>query len=486
MKKANKLLKCGLFLFLLGIFSCSNDDTPIDTKPVAAFSVNETEVIDGNASVFTDLSFDQNGSISSWNWNFGDGNSSTEQSPVHTYDIGEYTVVLTVTDNTGNANSNEFSKMIRVVEPSTATTEPTKVWVFNLPANLESASPAVGDDGTVYIACSAKNGTHNMFAIDSGGSLKWSYATGDINRSTVAIDDNGSVYVGSYDDYLYSFNPDGTLRFQFDTGSNQRYNGATFASDGTVYIGSQSDALFAINPDGTEKWNFTAGGDFNATPAIAADGTLYVGNTDDFFYAINPDGTEKWKSEFGSWTACATAIGEDGTVYFSGEGNNLDPTSGGVLIAYDPNDGTEKWRVGRTDKVSRGGPVIAPDGTVYLAGEDSKLIAYNSADGSIKWSYDLLGESLVTPAIDNDGNIYVGDESGFFHVIDPDGNKKWKEIQLGSRVWSSATIGSDGIIYIAADQSDGTGKLYALTTNASGPASSGWPMRAKNAKHQGR
>jgi outer membrane protein assembly factor BamB len=259
-----------------------------------------------------------------------------------------------------------------------------------------------------------------------------------------------------------------------------------FAQDGTIYIGSQSDALFAVNPDGTEKWNFPAGGDFNATPAISSDGTLYIGNTDDFFYAINPDGTEKWKSEFGSWTACATAIGEDGTVYFSGEGNNLDPTSGGVLIAYDPNDGTEKWRVGRTDKVSRGGPVIAPDGTLYLAGQDGKLIAYNSTDGSIKWSYDLLGESLVTPAIDNDGNIYVGDESGFFHVIDPDGNKKWKEIQLGSRVWSSAAIGSDGIIYVAADQADGTGKLYALKTNATGLASGGWPMRSKDAKHTGR
>jgi outer membrane protein assembly factor BamB len=486
MKKNIKILKYGIFLFLLGLISCNDDDSVIDTKPVAAFSVNETDVVEGDTSIFTDLSFDQNGSIVSWNWDFGDGTSSTEQSPVHTYAIGEYKVVLTVTDNSGNINANEFSKDITVVEPSTATTEPTKLWVFNLPAKFESASPAVGDDGTVYIACSAKNGPDNMFAINPGGSLKWSYAAGDINRSTVSIDANGNVYFGSYDDNLYSFSPDGTLRFQFDTGSNPRYNGAVFAQDGTIYIGSQSDAIFALNPDGTEKWNFGAGGDFNATPAIGQDGTLYIGNTDDFFYAINPDGTEKWKSEYGSWTACATAIGNDGTVYFSGEGNNLDPDSGGVLIAYDPNDGTEKWRVGRTDKVSRGGPVLAEDGSLYLAGQDGKLIAYNSADGSVKWSYDLLGESLVTPAIDNDGNIYVGDESGFFHVIDPNGNKKWKEIQLGSRVWSSATIGSDGTIYVAADQSDGTGKLYALKTNATGLASGGWPMRSKDAKHTGR
>jgi outer membrane protein assembly factor BamB len=422
-----QILNLSIVLFSMVLVSCDNDgDQSIDTKPVAAFSVNAEEIEEGQPVIFTDLSFDQNGSISSWSWDLGDGTTSNEQSPSYVYPIGEYTVVLTVTDNSGNQNANQFSKTIRVLEPSTATREPQTLWAFSLPGELESASPAIGTDGSVYMACSAKDGLSNMFAINPDGTEKWSYATGDINRSTVSVSDNGNVFVGSYDDNLYGFSPEGNVVLQFDTGSNPRYNGATFGLDGTIYIGSQSDALFAINPDGSEKWNFPADGDFNATPAIGEDGTLYVGNTDDFFYAINPDGSLKWKSEFGSWTACATAIGEDGTVYFSGEGNNLDPTAGGVVIAYNPLDGTEKWRVGRTDKVSRGGPVIGADGTIYLAGEDGLLIAYNGSDGSIKWTYELLGPSLVTPAIDNDGNIYVGDDSGYLHVVDPNGEKKWK------------------------------------------------------------
>jgi PKD repeat protein len=133
MKNIKNILKIGIILIFIGTFSCNNDeDSVIDTRPVAAFSVNETDVIEGDASIFTDLSFDQNGSITSWDWNFGDGTSSTEQSPVYTYAIGVYTVVLTVTDDSGNTNANEFSKVINVVEPSTATTEPTKLWVFNL------------------------------------------------------------------------------------------------------------------------------------------------------------------------------------------------------------------------------------------------------------------------------------------------------------------------------------------------------------------
>lgn len=481
-------MKTKIILFIIIIFiniiACSDDDSMIDTKPVAAFTASQEEIVPGGNVLFTDVSFDQNGSISTWSWDFGDGTTSSDQSPTKSYEVsGEYEVVLTVTDNTGNINVNEFSKTISV---STANVSPTILWTFPLTEELESASPAVGNDGTIYMACSAKNGVDNMFAISPDGSQIWSYATGDINRSTVSIDDNGNIYVGSYDDNLYSFNPDGSVRFQFDTGSNPRYNGATFGFDGTVYIGSQSNKMFALTPDGNEIWNFEVGGDFNATPAIGIDGTLYVGNTDDNFYAINPDGSEKWSSEYGSWSACATAIGQDGTIYFSGEGNNLDPTSGGVLIAYNPNDGSEIWRVGRSDKVSRGGPVISPDGTLYLVGEDGLLVAYNTADGSVLWTYELNDGSLVTPAIDNDGNIYFGDESGFFYVISPEGERVWSTTKLGTRVWSSVTIGDNGIIYVGADQDDETALLYAIQTEATGPASSGWPMRAKNARHTGR
>ena len=45
---------------------------------------------------FTDLS---TGNIVSWLWEFGDGNTSTDQNPVHTYNgVGTFTISLTVTD----------------------------------------------------------------------------------------------------------------------------------------------------------------------------------------------------------------------------------------------------------------------------------------------------------------------------------------------------------------------------------------------------
>ncbi|MEZ5830470.1 MAG: PQQ-binding-like beta-propeller repeat protein [Dongiaceae bacterium] len=54
------------------------------------------------------------------------------------------------------------------------------------------------------------------------------------------------------------------------------------------------------------------------------------------------------------------------------------------------------------------GPVIAPDGTVYLGTSQGRLIALH-ADGSSFWSRDITpGQSIVaSPAIASDGSIYV-------------------------------------------------------------------------------
>jgi PKD repeat protein len=66
--------------------------------PIADFSYSISELtVD-----FTDESTDSDGSISSWYWEFGDGETSTGQNPTYTYATDDtYTVSLTVTDNGG-------------------------------------------------------------------------------------------------------------------------------------------------------------------------------------------------------------------------------------------------------------------------------------------------------------------------------------------------------------------------------------------------
>ena len=69
--------------------------------PTAAFTANRTSGTLPLAVLFTDTS---SGSPSTWLWSFGDGATSTNQNPVHTYTApGNYTVNLTATNAGGSS-----------------------------------------------------------------------------------------------------------------------------------------------------------------------------------------------------------------------------------------------------------------------------------------------------------------------------------------------------------------------------------------------
>jgi PKD repeat protein len=73
--------------------------------PTAAFTLPSNACTINTDCVFTDGSTDPDGTIASWAWNFGDGTTSTDQSPTHQFGVaGTYTVTLTVTDNAGAAS----------------------------------------------------------------------------------------------------------------------------------------------------------------------------------------------------------------------------------------------------------------------------------------------------------------------------------------------------------------------------------------------
>ncbi len=154
------------------------------------------------------------------------------------------------------------------------------------------------------------------------GSLKWKFQTGGkIFGSSPVIGSDGTVYIGSGDDYLYALNPDGSLRWRFKTG-DWISSSPVIGADGTVYVGSLDDYLYALNPDGSLKWKFKTGGWINySSPAIGSDGTVYVGSDDQYLYALNPDGSLKWKLKTGDWhrISSSPAIGSDGTVYVGSE-----------------------------------------------------------------------------------------------------------------------------------------------------------------------
>ncbi len=81
--------------------------------PIANFTFSPEEPTHFDIIQFTDGSYDPDGAIVSWFWEFGDGNISTDQSPTHQYaDDQIYHVNLTVTDD--RSMTNKTSKIIIV------------------------------------------------------------------------------------------------------------------------------------------------------------------------------------------------------------------------------------------------------------------------------------------------------------------------------------------------------------------------------------
>ena len=169
-----------------------------------------------------------------------------------------------------------------------------------------------------------QNPLHTGRGLASGakGVKKWAFKTGSTMFSAPAIGPDGTIYVGSHDDYLYAINRDGTKKWAFQTSSAVSSSPA-IGADGTIYVGSRDSYLYAINPDGTKKWGFKTGNEAFSSPAIGADGMIYVGSKDYHLYAINPGGTRKWAFKTGGGVDSSPAIGADGTIYVGSQDGNL-------------------------------------------------------------------------------------------------------------------------------------------------------------------
>lgn len=183
----------------------------------------------------------------------------------------------------------------------------TKKWSYHTGLVVYS-SPAIGPDGIVYC------GSHDtyLYALyPNNGTLKWRFKTGDWIRVSPCIGNDGTIYCVSTDGYLYGIRPNGTLKWKtwVEAGTSP-----TIGLDGTIYAGWSN--LYAINPDGSVKWIYDTGGCIQGgTPCNSADGTIYFGTSNGgYFIAVNPDGTEVWKTYIGRCES-APAIGEDGSIY---------------------------------------------------------------------------------------------------------------------------------------------------------------------------
>ena len=493
-------------------------------KPVADFTWNPTTAKAGEAITFSDLSTDEDGKITAWEWNIG-GSVSTEQNPVVTIIAsGEVKVSLTVTDD----------RLGRDTRTATITVEKGKYtidldWKKTYGADGHRTlytSPAMSPDGqTLYVTST----DCKLYAFGIDGSQKWVYDYGskhgvkyttslggnDARVVTPSVDADGTIFfAGGYNEpnsdgqtaTIFALTSAGSLKWAQQDGNKTDFgmfspvimdnyvataqtNGGALTNDqGCVILnkatGEKVIDVFARqgSQGGMAAWGemlfCNAGGTAMGTQVIFPDLTSV------------PKANEAYCPGAGKAArSCQMAVSKDGILYTFYPRNESDPTKGGTLYSFDPNTfvsvpnspSESLWSVNiagelSSDKLGSStaacgtgghGMVLSADGTIFVTTRTSLTAV--SKDGKVIWTHAPAGRIDCVPAVDNAGFVYYCDRSGNIVKLSSDGQEAAR-IKLEAEFSSSITISNDGKLYVVGMENNAP-TLFCLTTNdITGPA----------------
>ena len=143
---------------------------------------------------------------------------------------------------------------------------------------------------------------------------------------------DGAVYFGSWDTYLYAVNAnDGGLKWKYETGWG--IDTTPTASNGLVFVGSNDNNFYALDKDnGVFNWAFTCKSGIHSSPVVddtnvffgSDDGRLYMldKTTGELRWNFSPDITIDDKINYHTTPIISDPI-IDGEIVFIGANGNI-------------------------------------------------------------------------------------------------------------------------------------------------------------------
>jgi len=246
------------------VSSVASIKTVLNRPPIAVFTESADTVFIGQTISFNASdSYDVDGSIVEYFWDFGDGFNITGVVAEHTYEInGTYTVTLTVTDDDGATSSASSTKTILWNEPPIASFTESATTVFTGESITFNASASYDPDGSIV-------------------SFFWDF--GDGTNGTGVIINHSYLDDGVYTVTLtVTDNRDAIGRASADKNVLNRLPVAIFTESAeTVYTGTSIsfDASLSYDSDGviiSYHWDFGDGS--NATGVLVDHAYVDDGN----------------------------------------------------------------------------------------------------------------------------------------------------------------------------------------------------------------
>jgi outer membrane protein assembly factor BamB len=313
------------------------------------------------------------------------------------------------------------------------------LWSQNMHGWVESSPALSHDNRVVYVG--SKSGLLTAMDTRTGEKI-WEFPTGAGITASPAVDNKGTIYIGSLDGSLYAVRPDGTLKWAYDAVPPDGSIHATPAlseDERTVYFGYAhvcggpgQDAcpdpylnffLAAVNTaTGKLRWQFPIDGQIWGSPTVSpydASIVFPTFNSDgpNYVYSVSPAGDENWAYQIDSFANGIPSVGPDGTVY-------VGEFARGSLYAINP-DGTLKWQFTLAGNLNYQSSIalINGGGTVVFGTYGNqqlvtgKVYALDADDMSVQWVYDAGNVVQASVAVSPDGQIFFGDWNGVQHSI---------------------------------------------------------------------
>ncbi|HPE76236.1 MAG TPA: PKD domain-containing protein [Draconibacterium sp.] len=273
----NKFFFRELTIFLLAVFLVASCTDEID-RPVFPVSATIFHSVKDKQVAFTALTH----SAVSWQWDFGDGKTSTEQNPVYVYPEGGYYIAtLTAKDANGNIATDEVKLAIALTPYALLTGDHTREGYNGKKWKLSSSHVSGGD----YLA----NADAGLTVVDGtpkplpDGIFSTEFGMGDVYKDEFTFYYNG--------DYKHDVKEDGgsfggLVYEMVNTGGSGivNANGKDYGLCIAKYT-PQPDATFTFN----ESENFTVSSvyappsysvTFNNVMTLDFSGTEFIGFRD--------------------------------------------------------------------------------------------------------------------------------------------------------------------------------------------------------------
>jgi outer membrane protein assembly factor BamB len=269
-----------------------------------------------------------------------------------------------------------------VADPAlTGIATPVEMWNYTTDNSIGSGSPVIGDiDGDsapeVLVATANFAGTGGIYALNSDGSLKWNYPTGDYGTYATPP--------------LADIDEDGKLETIFPS-----YGGK----------------IIAVDDDGTQMWVVDKGS--AGTRSVIADITddagleVVAGAAGKTFLLKASDKTQIWQADY--QMLCDPAIADvDG----DGKLEVVFSVFGKVIVALNAEDGNVSWTSTPMGQDAQNNVAIISDingdgkPDVVAGARDKKVYVFSGADGTKLWDYAVVGRCFSAAVADFNGDGY--------------------------------------------------------------------------------